>query len=101
MFRTETVKGLRARLASQGLTGASFLEIDYLDPKANPILPIDWKPTYPYLPSAPSIITRLSDAMTSIMNSLQDINLQGLMTRLETTLGRLDKNLGCSKHFRH
>ena len=93
MFLTETVKGLRARLASQGLTGASFLEIDYLDPAANPVLPIDWTPQHPYLPSAPSIITRLSDAVTNIMNSLQEINLQGIMARLETTLDALIKTL--------
>jgi phospholipid/cholesterol/gamma-HCH transport system substrate-binding protein/paraquat-inducible protein B len=96
MFLTETVKGLRARLASQGLTGASFLEIDYLDPKANPILPIDWDPAHPYLPSAPSTITRLSDSMTSIMNSLQEINLQGIMARLETTLDTLIKTLNAA-----
>src|SRR6266511_2688946 len=47
--RPETVhmeieKGLRIRLAPQGITGTNYLEIDYADPKTNPELPISWEP---------------------------------------------------------
>ena len=34
--QAEIDKGLRVRLAPQGITGTSYLEIDYVDPKANP-----------------------------------------------------------------
>src|SRR4029077_4469541 len=37
----EGERGLRVRLAPQGITGTSFLEIDYFDPPP-PVLPIDW-----------------------------------------------------------
>jgi len=32
----EVERGLRMRLAPQGITGTSYLEIDYVDPSANP-----------------------------------------------------------------
>ena len=44
------------RLAPQGITGTSYLEIDYVDP-VPPILPIDWTPDNIYIPSAPSTVT--------------------------------------------
>ena len=52
----EVEKGLRVRLAPQGITGTSYLEIDYVDP-AQPLLPIDWTPDNVYIPSAPSTVT--------------------------------------------
>ncbi len=52
----EIEKGLRMRLAPQGITGTSYLEIDYVDPPP-PVLPIDWVPENIYIPSAPSTVT--------------------------------------------
>jgi phospholipid/cholesterol/gamma-HCH transport system substrate-binding protein len=78
--------GLRTRLAYQGLTGAAFLEVDYLDPEQYQPLPIDWPPKHIYIPSAPSVITQLSESLTRIMRSLEGFNVQGLATRLELTL---------------
>ena len=40
----EVEKGLRVKLAPQGITGTSYLEIDYVDPANNPPLPVDWVP---------------------------------------------------------
>ena len=47
----EVDRGLRVRLAPQGITGTSYLEIDYVDPPP-PMLPIDWTPDNIYIPSA-------------------------------------------------
>ena len=89
----EIKRGLRVRLASQGLTGAAYLEADYLESDRNPLLPIDWKPVYPYIPSAPSTITRLSESLERIMYNLEQINLQGLTTKLERSLNGLSKTM--------
>ena len=86
-------QGLRVRLASQGLTGTAYLETDYLNPKNNPILKIDWEPEYPYLPSAPSIITQLSDSLTRIMTSLEKLDLQKLVANLDETLKTMTETL--------
>src|SRR5216117_3612522 len=48
----EIARGLRVRLAAQGITGQMYLEADYVDPTANPPLPISWEPDNFYIPSA-------------------------------------------------
>ena len=89
----ESEKGLRARLSTLGLTGAAYIEADFLDTARNPTLPLDYKPEYPYLASAPSIITQLSESLTRIMNSLEDINVEAITSRLEKTLDAMVETL--------
>ena len=64
----EVERGLRVRLAPQGITGTSFLEIDYFDPPP-PVLPIDWTPDNLYIPSTRSTVTALLNAASEIMRS--------------------------------
>ncbi|WP_320169282.1 MlaD family protein [Maridesulfovibrio sp.] len=66
--------GLRARTVSLGLTGQLFLEIDYVDPTKNHPLKITWKPENIYVPSAPSMLSRVEGAVASISETLEDIN---------------------------
>lgn len=70
----EVQRGLRARPVSLGLTGQLFLEIDYVDPAKNPPPEINWKPKHLYVPSAPSILSRVEGAVASISETLEDIN---------------------------
>jgi ABC-type transporter Mla subunit MlaD len=84
-------KGLRVRLASQGLTGAAYIETDYLDPARNPPLAIDWRPRYPYVPSTLSRITQLSEAVEKILQSIQDVDLGKLVDGIEKSLGTITK----------
>ncbi len=111
----EVEKGLRLRLAPQGITGTNYLEMDWLDP-APPVLPISWTPRNPYIPSAPSTVTAIVNAAESIMEKLQKVDFEQTMAnlnrllvttndrvgaldtksfqrRVETTLGKLDTTL--------
>jgi phospholipid/cholesterol/gamma-HCH transport system substrate-binding protein/paraquat-inducible protein B len=92
-MQREVAQGLRVRLGFQGVTGAAYIEVDYLDPERYPPLPIDWKPDYPYIPASPSIITRITDAIDGILRNLEKINVEGLAGSLETTLGALNRAL--------
>jgi phospholipid/cholesterol/gamma-HCH transport system substrate-binding protein len=87
----ETEQGLRIRLAFQGLTGTAYLETDYLDPVLYPPFEIDWEPRYPYCASAPSIITRLSEAVDRIMRDLEQVDFQGIAVGLNRSLTALTK----------
>jgi phospholipid/cholesterol/gamma-HCH transport system substrate-binding protein/paraquat-inducible protein B len=82
----EIEKGLRVRLASQGLTGTAYIEADYLDPARNPALEIDWQPKYPYVPSSLSRITQLSDAVEKIFRGVEKIDIERLVLGLEKSL---------------
>lgn len=89
----ETRKGLRVRVSIQGLTGAAYLEADYLDPERYVPLEIDWKPRTTRIPSAPSTITRLSEALQSIMRNLQEINFQGIAANLDKSMESMSRTL--------
>jgi ABC-type transporter Mla subunit MlaD len=83
--KMEVEKGLRIRLAPQGITGTSYLEIDYVDPPP-PLLAIDWTPDNIYVPSSPSTVTQLVAGASDVLETLRKLDLQ-------TTLANLNKLL--------
>ena len=95
-LQSEVDRGLRVRMAAVGLTGTAYLEVDYLDPQYNPVLRGDWRAKYPYLPSAPSVITQIGDFLTRIMRSMDEIDLEGGMKSLESTLTSINDTLSKS-----
>ncbi len=86
-------KGLRVRLASQGITGAAFLEADYIDPEEFPPMEIKWKPNTYYVPSVPSKITQLTESVETILEKLEEINVKGITDGLEETMSSMNKIL--------
>jgi len=81
----EIERGLRVRLAPQGITGTSYLEIDYIDPPP-PMLPIDWTPDNTFIPSAPSTFTALINSASEIMDRLHKLDIEGTLANLNTLL---------------
>ncbi len=90
-FMAEVEKGLRVRLASQGVTGAAYIEADYQDPARNPPLPIDWQPVYPYVPSTLSRITQLSESVEKILRGMENVDVGRLVDGLEKSLLTITK----------
>lgn len=89
----EIEKGLRVQLSFQGLTGTAHLEMDFMDPRHNPPLKIDWKPKYCYIPSAPSTIRRLSDAVDKILRNFESLDLKSIGNNFNTSLKELSRVL--------
>jgi len=85
-LKREIKFGLRVRLTSQGLTGVAYLEADYLDPKYYPPLEIDWEPKTFYVPTAPSVINRLSNSAEVVFRELEAIELQKISKNFDTLL---------------
>ena len=75
-------RGLRVQMAAQGLTGTYYLELDYVDPKRNPPLPIDWTPEQLYIPSARSTVGQLVSGAEALMRKLDRANLDELIVNL-------------------
>ena len=90
-FRLEVERGLRLRLAAQGLTGVAYIEADYADPQRNPPLEIDWQPRYPYVPSVRSRITQLSESVEKILRSIESVDLGRLVDGIEKSLSTITK----------
>ncbi len=86
-------KGLRIRMQPTGITGSSYLEMDYLDPDQHPPLPINWTPEHPYVPTAPGTFTRLEETFNSFsktMSRLEQLDLQASLENINQLVNTLD-----------
>jgi phospholipid/cholesterol/gamma-HCH transport system substrate-binding protein len=84
--KAEVDKGLRVRLAPQGITGTNYLEIDYVDARTNPLLQIDWTPDNFYIPSAQSTVTQFVAGASEIVDRLRKLDLEGTLVNLNRLL---------------
>lgn len=83
LLKAEVARGLRIKVAPQGLTGTAYLEMTYVDPAKNPTLPIDWQPASYYVPSAPSTIARLEETLRNFSETLTKIREAGIDRAVE------------------
>ena len=83
--QAEIDRGLRVRLSPQGITGTSYLEIDYVDPPP-PTLPIDWQPDNTYIPGAPSTFGALINSASEIMDRLHKLDIEAAIANLNKLL---------------
>lgn len=79
--KMEVDRGLRIRLTPQGITGTSYLELDYVDPPPPP-LPVAWTPTNVYIPSAPSTVAQFVNAASEIIDRLHKLDIEGTLANL-------------------
>jgi ABC-type transporter Mla subunit MlaD len=79
-------RGLRVRLAAAGLTGTAYLEADYLDAARFPPLPIDWTPELPYVPSAPSVVVRVTNTLEAVLEGLRATDISGTVEAARAAL---------------
>ena len=78
-------RGLRIRLAAQGLTGAAYLEAEYTD-NPEPGLTIDWQPLALRIPSATSTTVRFAQDFEHILGEFADSDIIGLITAAKNSL---------------
>ena len=64
---------LRLQLASSGLTGVKFLQLDFFDVSANPPPELPFPVPKNYIPTTPSMMKNLEDSLTRMMNRLPEI----------------------------
>jgi paraquat-inducible protein B len=79
-------QGLRLRLASNLLTGQSYIEGVFVDPNRYPILPITWEPRHIYVGSAPGEFSTMKDSVDQILVKLEEINIQEIVENVNQLL---------------
>lgn len=86
--------GLRAQLATQGITGVKFMSLELFDPKTHPPPELPFTPPEPYIPSTPSTLKSLEEMAANIGGSLPDViqNMQRTMGRVDRVLETLERN---------
>lgn len=92
-LQADVARGLRFRLNAQGITGLSYLELDFVDPERNPPLPVSWTPENPYVPSAPGTLTKLLSAVEQVFRKLEDVDLERVLTNLNRLLSTTEAEI--------
>jgi len=88
--------GLRARVASQGITGLSYIELDFVEPGKFPEVPprpLPWTPTGAYIPSVPSMLAQVQDAAQQLLARLNKIDAEELVHSAIGLIADVRKNL--------
>ncbi len=89
---TTAVKlGLRARLASAGLTGVTYIELDFQNPTRNPAVAVPWTPIGEYIPSVPTTLSRVEDATKVLIEKLNQIDIVHTVDTANRLLDDMDK----------
>lgn len=89
LFLEELINtGMRVKVASQGITGLSYIEIDYFpaDPKVLMRKDLHWTPKFTYIPSAPSTFFTFKKTTEELIIKFNQLNLQGLADELFAVL---------------
>jgi ABC-type transporter Mla subunit MlaD len=92
-IETAIRRGLRARLATQGITGVSYIELDFAAPETHPPLNIPWQPRDTYIPSVPSTLIQVQDAAQLLLRKLTSVDLVGLVGGLKGLIDELRTEL--------
>lgn len=74
--------GLRARLASQGITGVAYIELDFLDAERYPIPALPWTPRFPWIPAVPSTVAQVTSAAEMLLRQVQGIDFVGMAANI-------------------
>ena len=86
--------GLRIRIEPLGITGSSYMNLDYVSVPSHYSMPnIQWKPRYAYIPSAPGEVTGLLDSVNKIMRDLETINIGKMAQKLSLLLQKINQAL--------
>jgi ABC-type transporter Mla subunit MlaD len=95
VLRTLVQQGLRVKIASSGVTGLSFLELDYFAQPSDVVedYPLTWQPANPFIPSTPSTMTNLKKAVDDVFVKLSAIDLRALGDEMLVTLYLLQNTL--------
>ncbi len=75
--------GLRVRMASSGLTGAKFIEVDRLDPQRYPAFEPPWTPENTYVPSATGVFSAIVSSVDHIVEQMRALDLKTLLGNVE------------------
>ena len=79
-------RGFRLRLASNIITGQSYLEGIFLDPKLFPPMEIQWEPKYDYIPSAPSAFSTMENSIGQILANLEQVEFTTVVDNFNNVL---------------
>jgi ABC-type transporter Mla subunit MlaD len=85
--------GLRVQITPQGITGLAYLEITFVPPTQYPVQPVPWTPDSPVLPSIPSTLTQVQDAIAQVVSSISKVDFVKMVSDLTQLTDTLDQEM--------
>ena len=85
--------GLRVQIAPQGITGLAYLELTFVKPELYPIQSTPWTPDSEVIPSMPSTLTQVQDALTQMVSSLSQVDLGKMVGQLSSLMTSLNQEV--------
>ncbi len=92
-------RGLRARIKTKGITGATVLSLEYVDPIENPPASVPWKPRNTYIPSAPGEFSELISSVEKALGNVQNLDLKEMNRLLAGDLQSAGRVLDNAEQF--
>jgi ABC-type transporter Mla subunit MlaD len=87
-LQSDIAAGLRARLASQGLTGLAYLELDFV-PNPPRLQRPPWTPRFEVIPTVPSTYRRIQDAVQDLAERLSHLDFEAVVANLRALTDEL------------
>lgn len=84
--------GLRIVVASQGITGLAYLELSFI-PNATPPASFPWKPKDPTIPSVPSTLTQVQNAVQHFLATMDKVKFDQILASLTALVTNLNGEL--------
>jgi len=85
--------GLRVQIEPQGITGLSYLDLSFVNPQQFPESPVPWIPETTVIPSMPSTLTQIQDAIEQVMSSLSKVDAAKMVTEASTLMTTLTNEI--------
>ena len=90
--------GLRATVASNGITGMARIECDYNPGETMPA-PTSWMPKHPCIPPKASLLDSLSDSATKVMNQINKMDLNAFWSNINASVESISAATMSSRHM--
>ena len=87
-------EGLRARIDLVGITGAQFVELDFMDPTQAPASPAQAESEYPNIPTIRSGMSELISNLSRAAGNLNKVDFAGLAKELQSLLSTVNHQVG-------
>ena len=83
---------LRVQLASAGITGVKFIQLDFFDEKSNPPIQLPFDVPENYIPAVASMMKNLEDSVVNAVDRFPEVARQLLLvlTRVSVILGEIE-----------
>jgi ABC-type transporter Mla subunit MlaD len=85
--------GLRVQIAPQGITGLAYLELTFVPPAQYPVQSVPWQPDSKVIPSIPSTLTQVQDAVQQVISSLGKVDLGKMVDQVSSLMTVLNQEL--------